>query len=520
MDPIFVPAAQYLRMSTDHQQYSLDNQSDAIARYATQHGFRIVKTYADAAKSGLRLKNRAGLKQLLKDAVVGQQEFRVVLVYDVSRWGRFQDHDEAAHYEYVCKSAGVPVHYCAEMFANENNAMSCILKSLKRAMAGEYSRELSVKVRTGLLRLAKLGYKLGGSAPYGLRRQLLDKYGNPKQLLEYGERKNLVEDRVAFVRGTSKQLTIVRRVFVEFADERRSVNSIAARLNANNIPYLRGAAWKGGTIRNLLQDPRYIGMLVWGRTTAILATPVKRLPVSEWIICPKAFAPIIPEELFLRAQEVFANLTARLSDEQLLDRLRKVYSQYGTLSSRTIDRSRLCPSLTTYTKRFGGLLNAYARIGYEALERREYSSLRQRGIQLRASILKNINDAFPGQFQELRKNKRFRPLLKYRKTGLLISLVFARRSTSSWRSWVIETPRSDRNRTTLLALLDLHGGRVESLRLFPRIPRTYRHMRVREEDSFLKEGVSLTDISDLLEAIQRVRDKQSIFGDSKKIVCS
>src|SRR5437763_10799062 len=112
MSESFVPAAQYLRMSTDHQQYSLDNQADAIARYAAGHGFQIVKTYCDAARSGLHLKNRPDLKQLLTDVVAGDLEFRAILVYDVSRWGRFQDIDEAAHYEYLCKSAGVPIFYC------------------------------------------------------------------------------------------------------------------------------------------------------------------------------------------------------------------------------------------------------------------------------------------------------------------------------------------------------------------------------------------------------------------------
>jgi DNA invertase Pin-like site-specific DNA recombinase len=56
MEKISVPAAQYLRMSTDHQQYSLNNQADTIARYAAQHDFQVVKTYPDPAKSGLRLK--------------------------------------------------------------------------------------------------------------------------------------------------------------------------------------------------------------------------------------------------------------------------------------------------------------------------------------------------------------------------------------------------------------------------------------------------------------------------------
>lgn len=138
-----VPTAEYLRMSTEHQQYSTVNQADAISRYAADHGFQVVKTYSDLAKSGLLLRNRKGLKQLLQDVVGGHREFHAVLVYDVSRWGRFQDHDEAAHYEYMCKSTGVPLHYCGEPFNGHADAMAWILKSLKRTMAAEYSRELN-----------------------------------------------------------------------------------------------------------------------------------------------------------------------------------------------------------------------------------------------------------------------------------------------------------------------------------------------------------------------------------------
>ena len=118
-----IPAAQYLRMSTEHQQYSLQNQSTATQKYAEARGFQIVRTYSDAAKSGLVLRHRPGLQQLLRD-VVETPPYRVILVYDVSRWGRFQDTDEAAHYEFLCKSAGVPVHYCAETFANDGTLSS------------------------------------------------------------------------------------------------------------------------------------------------------------------------------------------------------------------------------------------------------------------------------------------------------------------------------------------------------------------------------------------------------------
>src|SRR5437667_11453980 len=121
---LLVPAAQYLRMSTEHQQYSLENQSTAIQTYAESHSFKVVLTYSDAARSGLILRRRAGLRQLLKDVVAGTAPYKAILVYDVSRWGRFQDTDESAHYEFLCKSAGVPVHYCRETFANDGTLPS------------------------------------------------------------------------------------------------------------------------------------------------------------------------------------------------------------------------------------------------------------------------------------------------------------------------------------------------------------------------------------------------------------
>jgi len=115
--------------------------------------------------------------------VGGSSNYRVILVYDVSRWGRFQDTDESAHYEFLCKSAGVPVHYCAETFANDGTLASLIMKALKRTMAGEYSRELGIKTFAGQKQLTLLGFKQGGVPGYGLRRMLISASGVRKQEL-------------------------------------------------------------------------------------------------------------------------------------------------------------------------------------------------------------------------------------------------------------------------------------------------------------------------------------------------
>src|SRR5580693_4652924 len=103
--------------------------------------------------------------------------------------GRFQDADESAYYEYVCRRSGVEIRYCAEQFENDGSVASTIVKTVKRAMAGEYSRELSAKVFAGQCRLIELGFRQGGHAGYGLRRRLVDQNGNPKAILAFGEQK-------------------------------------------------------------------------------------------------------------------------------------------------------------------------------------------------------------------------------------------------------------------------------------------------------------------------------------------
>src|SRR6266404_7237119 len=104
-------AAQYVRMSTDYQRYSIQNQAAAIAAFAQQNNLTIVRTYTDEGRSGLRIKGRAGLIELIDDVRSGRADFGHILVYDVSRWGRFQDVDESAHYEFVCKQNGIKVAY-------------------------------------------------------------------------------------------------------------------------------------------------------------------------------------------------------------------------------------------------------------------------------------------------------------------------------------------------------------------------------------------------------------------------
>ncbi len=263
-------AAVYVRMSTEHQQYSTSNQMDVIRENAKKRGLGIVKEYSDEGKSGLNIQGRDSLSQMIRDVEEGRAQYSSILVYDVSRWGRFQDADESAYYEYICRRAGVSVHYCAEQFENDGSPMSSVMKTMKRTMAGEYSRELSTKVFQGACRLIQLGYKQGGTAGFGLRRMLIDQNGERKAMLKMGEQKNIQTDRVVLVRGPEDEIKVVRWIFQTFIGEGKIESEIAAILNAQRVKTDFGREWNRATVHQILTNEKYIGNNVYHRTSCKL----------------------------------------------------------------------------------------------------------------------------------------------------------------------------------------------------------------------------------------------------------
>jgi len=103
-------------------------------------------------------------------------------------------------------------------------------------MAGEYSRELSIKVFAGQCRLIALGYRQGGPARCGLCRFLVNENNEPKAPLAPGEHKSLQTDRVILVPGPDDEVETVRRIYRLFVIERRSEREIATILNYLDCP--------------------------------------------------------------------------------------------------------------------------------------------------------------------------------------------------------------------------------------------------------------------------------------------
>ena len=362
--PVLLRAVEYVRMSTEHQQYSTENQAAKIREYAARRGIEIVRTYADAGKSGLRIDGRASLQQLIKDVESGTADFTIILVYDVSRWGRFQDADESAYYEYRCRRAGIQVAYCAEQFENDGSPVSTIVKGVKRAMAGEYSRELSAKVFAGQCRLIELGFRQGGPAGYGLRRVLIDQNGSIKTELRRGEHKSLQTDRVILMPGPEEEVRTVNLMYRWFIDEGLVESEIAGRLNGMALRTDLNREWTRGTVHEVLTNEKYIGNNIYNRSSFKL----KKLRVQNtpdmWIKKEGAFEAIVPPEVFYTAQGIVRARAYRYTNEELIERLRTLFQNRGFLSGLIIDETDGMPSTSIYAHRFGSLVRAYQMVGF------------------------------------------------------------------------------------------------------------------------------------------------------------
>jgi DNA invertase Pin-like site-specific DNA recombinase len=383
-------AATYVRMSTEHQQYSIDNQSDALKEYADKHNMEIVPSYVDEGKSGLSLGGRDALQRLIKDVQTGKADFDAILVYDVSRWGRFQDADESAYYEYICRRAGIKVVYCAEQFENDGSPISTIVKGVKRAMAGEYSRELSSKVFKGQCRLIQLGYRQGGMAGYGLRRMLIDQNGNAKGELAIGEKKSIQTDRVILVHGPEEEIETVRWIYSQFIESGKTEREIAEALNAKGLKTDLDAAWTRATVHQLLTNEKYIGNNIYNRISFKLKHKRVSNPPDMWIRADGAFEPIVEQELFRRVREIIFARSRRYSDSELLEKLKSLYENTGWLSAIVIDECDEGPSSSIYRHRFGSLIRAYRLIGYDPDRDYTYIEINRELRKLHPQIVEDV----------------------------------------------------------------------------------------------------------------------------------
>lgn len=190
----------------------LETQQDHVRTFARRHDLQIIHEFADRGQSGRSAEGRPAFTEMMH-WVRTRHDFMMILVYDGSRWGRFQA-DDHAHYESLCTEHGKRVIYTTLGFTrDEDKLIHRLRRNVRHYQIDEYRRALSEKVRLGTARAALQGYHTGGSAPYGFQRMLLDANHKPERILQPGERKTVQNRRVVLVPGEKQQVEAVQQIF-------------------------------------------------------------------------------------------------------------------------------------------------------------------------------------------------------------------------------------------------------------------------------------------------------------------
>ena len=506
-----IPAAQYIRMSTEHQQYSLFNQSTAIQEYAIRKGFTVVRTYSDAAKSGLRLRNRPGLRQLLADTLARNRSYQAILVYDISRWGRFQDTDESAYYEFMCKSSGVRVYYCTESFEDDGSMASSLLKTLKRSMAAEFSRELGAKELQGKKIIAARGFFVGGRVPYGFRRKILSSNESRCLVLQPGERKHLRTERLTLVHGPEEEFNCVGEIFHKFVDDRMSPRAIAKHLNSTNV-LMRGKRWTKLMIDAIILNPTYAGHARWGRSSQRLGQARVEVEKDQWVVARNAFDGIVSQATFDRAQKFWRPDPGRTvwTKDQIIKVATRLVAAKGRLTAKVFDQCPDAPSSST-VHRFC-FSEIYKAAGYTPPPghiSRATSCKQTR--QLHRNFLLDLVSRFPDNLSMISGG---RPNLLLDRS-IVVSLLLCRSISldSGLQRWRVTPPFTETSNITLVGLLNASNSAVEKVILLPEIC-SKKSVQFHERHSWLAGGVPLGDFSNLCDLIRRLfADKMQVIAD-------
>jgi site-specific DNA recombinase len=313
-----VRAAIYARYSSDRQSpCSITDQNRKCVQFAAAREWTVLDdcTFADAATSGT-ISDRAGLQKLLAAAERKPRPFDVILVDDTSRLSR--KISDALQFSDRLKFAGVRLVFVSQGFDSDSE-QSDILMAVHGITDSQYIKDLSKKTFRGLEGRVLQNLHHGGNV-FGYRSAPIvdktrrDQYGRP---LITGAR----------LQVDPEEAKIIRKLFRLYADG-LSIKGVTKQLNREKVQSPRPRpgrehSWAPSSVKNILENRRYVGVVTYGRTKKIRNPQTgKRIyrprPESEWIKVASPEQRIVSDELFQRVQ----------------DRLRFVNETYGDRAGR------------------------------------------------------------------------------------------------------------------------------------------------------------------------------------------
>jgi len=304
-------------------------------------------------------------------------------------------------------------------------------------------------------------------------------------------------------------LEIVRWMYQQFVEEGDCEAKIAAAANEKGISTDFGRPWTRGTVHEVLTNEKYIGNNVYHRTSFKLKKKHVQNPRDKWVRAEGAFAGIIPQDLFFKAQGIILARSRKLSDDEMLGRLRDVLQRHGRISGILIDEQEDTPSSSAFRSRFGSLVTAYRLIGYDPeidysfMEinrrlRKQHPEIVAQTVESLRQIGADVSEA--GTVGLLRVNNE-----------LNVSLVLCRHqeTASGYSRWVIRLDEGLRPDITIAVRMTATNDGVRDYYILPGIDMTWEKLRIAEENGIYLDAYRADTLDDFLNMARHTPIPQS-----------
>lgn len=230
-----IPAIVYARASTDHQEYSVNDQLKYIKDWAKHHGYKIVNVYIDDGISGAFVSKRPGFLSMIEDVTTDLSGAKALLIWDSYRFAR--NMVEFLTYKQMIRQHGVSVIAVTEPIVEDEDAQLYI-DAINGASGELYLRKLSKDSKRGIRAKVVERREHLGFAPYGYR---MDR--NTRQLEIQPE-----------------EAKWVKYIFQCVIDGLPYL-AICQKLREAGVKTRKGCAWTNTQVKYALTNKTYCGLL-------------------------------------------------------------------------------------------------------------------------------------------------------------------------------------------------------------------------------------------------------------------
>ena len=271
--------ATFSRVSTEReeQKSSIKNQEEIYETWIKRNNWVLYKSYIDDGISGTKAYKRVQWLKMLEDGK--KKKYDILLCKSYSRFGRNMIETLGAIKE--LRENGIRIIFIEDNLDSELDATKFGLFSW---ISEQESQNTSKRIKTVFEHFKDIGRIYNCIAPYG--------YDYNK------EKKNFIINKV--------EAEVVKKIFKLYL-QGNGTGKIAKILQEDGVPTKKGGVWRSNTIKNLITNEVYTGVLVQNKTQTIDVTinKSKEIPKEEWIKHYNNHEAIIDKETFAKVNKIF-----------------------------------------------------------------------------------------------------------------------------------------------------------------------------------------------------------------------